>query len=120
MKTKTSYCLECKEEIQGRADKKYCSDACRVAHHNQRRIIESRSLRAVNLILSRNRSILLDCLEDKTSDVELMSHQLSLKGFDFSFCTHRTTDEKGKPIHYCYDVGYRMLNPSRVLITRRT
>lgn len=119
MKTKTNLCLECNELIQGRADKKYCSDACRVAHHNQRRIIESRSLRAVNLILSRNRNILLDCLDQSDTEVELLSHQLSIRGFDFAFCTHQTSDDEGKPINYCYDVGYQMLNTSRVLVTRR-
>jgi hypothetical protein len=118
MKTKASLCLECKEVVQGRADKKYCSDSCRVAHHNQRRIEESRSLRAVNLILSRNRSILLHFLDETNSEIELQSHHLSLKGFDFSFWTHQTNDSGGNTTSYCYDVGYQMLNTSKVLITR--
>lgn len=118
MKTKTNLCLECREVIQGRADKKYCSDSCRVAHHNQRRVQESRPLRAVNLILSRNRSILLHFLDESQREVEMQSQHLSLKGFDFSFWTHQIHDTSGQTTSYCYDVGYQVLNQSKVRITR--
>jgi hypothetical protein len=118
MKAKVSLCLECNEVVQGRADKKFCSDSCRVAHHNQRRITESHSLRAVNLILSRNRSILLHFLDETNAKVEMQSHQLSLKGFDFSFWTHQVNEPGGNTTSYCYDVGYQLLNQSKVLITR--
>lgn len=34
-KNEEKVCLECGEKIKGRADKKFCSDQCRVAYNNK-------------------------------------------------------------------------------------
>jgi hypothetical protein len=72
----------------------------------------------VNLILNRNRSILLDFLGAKKNHTVLNHSQLALRGFDFSFTTHQTKDALGNTVSYCYEVGYLMLNTAKVRVVR--
>ncbi len=118
MNPKSPYCLECQDDIQGRSDKKFCSDSCRIAFHNRKRIESVQTVRSVNLILNRNRSILLDFLGSKKNHTVLNHSQLALRGFDFAFTTHQTKDALGNTVSYCYEVGYLMLNTAKVRVVR--
>ena len=53
-----SQCLECGEKIIGRADKKFCNDACRNAYNNKMNKDSSNFMRTVNNRLRRNYRIL--------------------------------------------------------------
>ena len=51
-------CLECGEKIVGRVDKKFCSDYCRNAHHNNLNKDRKNLVRNVNNLLRKNYRIL--------------------------------------------------------------
>ncbi len=54
-------CLECNDVLHGRADKKFCSDACRNTYNNKKKSIAGNSyVRKVNGILGRNRNIMAE------------------------------------------------------------
>jgi predicted nucleic acid-binding Zn ribbon protein len=53
-------CLECGGKIIGRADKKFCSDQCRVSYNNKLNRDETAYMNNVTNILRKNRRILLD------------------------------------------------------------
>ena len=110
-------CLECGGNFFGRADKKFCSDACRNAYHNSRSGEEEVFMKKVNRILRKNRQILSDqCPGDKTT----MSYiKLASEGLDFSYFTSSYVTKEGKEYRFCYDMGYLKLNPEFILIVRR-
>jgi hypothetical protein len=121
MISSTIVCIECNTRVQGRADKKFCSDACRNAYHNKNRteiMMGDTQIKLVNQILRRNRSILLEILQCKNPNRPVSIFVLKVKGFEFSFCTHLVNDNKGNAIHCCYDIGYQYLDNGRVRIIR--
>lgn len=51
-------CLDCGTLIRGRADKKYCDDACRNNYNNRLKVEDNLVIKRVNSILKKNRAIL--------------------------------------------------------------
>ncbi|MBQ5435932.1 MAG: DUF2116 family Zn-ribbon domain-containing protein, partial [Bacteroidales bacterium] len=51
-------CIRCGAPLRGRADRKFCSDACRTDYHNELRRQDEKALREVNRILAANWKIL--------------------------------------------------------------
>lgn len=120
MNIQPNRCLECGEVVLGRVDKKFCSDNCRSAYNNKRRIINQTNVKKVNMILVRNRSILYDLSTRFKEDTLVTTFQLKMMGFDFAFFTHQTTDRRGKPMFYCYDFGYQPLSGNKLKIIRNS
>jgi hypothetical protein len=110
-------CLECEETILGRADKKFCSDQCRNAHHNRENRDSVASVRNINNILRRNRRI-LDTLNTKEKTV-VKRKTLGEKGYDFRFLTETFTSRAGKHYIFCYDLGLMTLDDDTVMIVKR-
>jgi len=74
-------CLFCNEAINGRSDKKFCSDLCRNAHNNKLNSNENNYVRNLILMLRKNRRILQHVL---TSDkITLAKQKLLDLGFNF-------------------------------------
>ncbi len=97
-------CLECGTRIGGRADKKFCSDACRVTHNNRLNSDETSYMRCVNHILRKNRRILMTLNPEGKNKVSLV--RLKMKGFDFNYFTSTYQTKEGAHYYYCYDQGY--------------
>jgi predicted nucleic acid-binding Zn ribbon protein len=97
-------CLECGTPIRGRADKKYCSDACRNAYHNKHTSDANNLMRNVNYTLRKNRHILADL--NPQGKARVHRDQLSRKGFNFSYITNVYQTKSGNTYHFCYDQGY--------------
>jgi len=113
------FCLECKEELLGRADQKFCSDYCRNAYNNSRRSEDRKHIKRINKILTKNRDLLLSlCPEKKASVIKL---DLAKKGFDFNYFTNIYRTKTGKTYFYCYDYGYTVFedNADRLLIVKK-
>lgn len=55
-------CKICKKELKGRSDKKFCSIECKNYYHTNLRRVTNETARALDTILHRNRSILLELL----------------------------------------------------------
>jgi predicted nucleic acid-binding Zn ribbon protein len=97
-------CLECGEKIIGRADKKFCSDQCRISYNNRLNSDETNYVRNVNNILRKNRRVLMDL--NITGKTRVSREKLSEKGFDFNFYTSTYTTKEGAQYFYCYEQGY--------------
>lgn len=110
-------CIECARPVYGRADKKFCSDACRSAYNNRLTGGSDKYVRKVNRILKRNHSILLQMNpEGKTKTYK---EKLFKAGFDFDYCTNTYVTKDGKEYRFCYDQGYLMLGSDYVLLVKR-
>ncbi|MBK5278797.1 MAG: hypothetical protein JJE09_08040 [Bacteroidia bacterium] len=107
-------CLECGGKIIGRADKKFCSDQCRVMHNNRLNSNETNFMRNVNNVLRKNRRILIDL--NTTGKSRVSREKLNEKGFDFSLFTSTYVTKEGSLYHYCYEQGYLQVDKNWYLL----
>ncbi len=97
-------CLECRDTIHGRSDKKFCSDNCRSAYNNR---INSEGInlrRRINRILCKNRNIIARL--NPEGKRTLHKTVLIEEGFNFNYFTNSYKTQKGTIYHFCYDQGY--------------
>ena len=97
-------CLECGGKIIGRADKKFCSDQCRVAYNNKLNRDETTYMNNVMNLLRKNRRILLEL--NPTGKTRILRDTLVKKGFDFNYITSRYTTKENAVYNYCFEQGY--------------
>lgn len=114
-KTAEKVCLECGEKLVGRADKKFCSDQCRISYNNKLNSDETNYVRNVNNALRKNRRVLLE-LNPTGKAVSVSRQKLSEKGFDFAYFTSLFTTKEGKVYKYCYEQGYLELDKGYCLL----
>ncbi|REE00099.1 hypothetical protein [Marinoscillum furvescens] len=113
----TKECMECGREIYGRADKRFCGDACRSAYNNKLTGGTDKLVRSVNRKLRKNREILSRLNpEGKTT---LHREQLLKGGFDMEYVTNTYTTKDGRTYRFCYEQGYLELDKGFVLLVRR-
>lgn len=110
-------CLECGEPLHGRADQKFCSDACRTAYHNRQHTGRNLLIRKINAILRKNRNILEELNPDGKAKVD--REKLVRKGFNFAYFTNTYTTRTGNTYYYCYDQGYLELDNGLYFLVRR-
>ncbi len=109
-------CPECGNRILGRADKKFCSDACRNAHNNNLNKDESNLVRNINNRLRKNHRILSKL---NTKDKTKTKRETLLKhGFNFKFFTGEYVTKSEKTYYYVYDQGYLELDNDWFLIVK--
>lgn len=118
MKTTERACSQCGVSIVGRFDKRFCSDQCRAAASNTRKLSDSgeQLIRSVNAILRQNRKILRHVSPEGKTTVR--RQVLELAGFDFSYVTNLYRTRKGNTYSFCYDYGYLLLPEEKVLIVK--
>ena len=97
-------CKECGDLIEGRVDKKFCSDQCRNTYNNRLNSDETNLVRNTNRILKKNRRILSDLNPDGKASCS--RDKLLTFGFNFNYVTGYYTTKKGDTYYYCYDQGY--------------
>jgi hypothetical protein len=100
-------CIECGDSINGRVDKKYCSDLCRNSYNNKANSCTSVHVKNINTILKKNRKILEELVPDQTSKAS--KSKLLQIGFNFSYHTNIYTTKKGQIYYFCYEYGYLAL-----------
>lgn len=98
-------CLECGNRLVGRSDKKFCSNECKNSYHNKVYFLEQKTIKDVNRILSRNRRILLNCVNNKRRQIS--ENYLLSRGFNFNYYTHLNHGPNGELTHFCYEIGYQ-------------
>ena len=113
-KIEEKVCLECGSKIIGRADKKFCSDQCRVAYNNRLNSDETNFMRNVNNVLRKNRRILIEL--NTTGKSRVSRDKLHEKGFDFGLFTSIYTTKEGSVYHYCYEQGYLQVDKNWYLL----
>ncbi len=100
-------CRECGTGFRGRADKKFCSDHCRNAYHNEKNRVRNNLLRTVNNRLRRNYRILARVLETGSGG-RIPRSDLREAGFDFRFITGITGACTGEASFRVYDLQYQI------------
>ncbi len=97
-------CPECGNRIIGRADKKFCNDACRNSYNNKFNKDSKNLVRTINNRLRKNYRI-LEALnpgeKTKTTKSKLIN-----AGFDFNYFTSIYTTKAGTIYYFVYDQGY--------------
>jgi len=110
-------CPECGEKIIGRADKKFCSDACRNSHNNTLNKDKKNLVRNINNRLRKNYRILETLnAKDKTKTTK---ERLLRLGFNFEYFTSIYTTKTGSVYYYLYDQGYLPLDNDYYLLVKR-
>lgn len=97
-------CLECGEQLKGRADKKFCSDYCRNAYNNKLNKDSKNLIRNTNNRLRKNYRILEELNPNGKS--KATKSQLLSKDFSFEMITSIYTTKKGTVYYFVYDQGY--------------
>lgn len=108
-------CLSCGKELYGRSDKKFCSLECKNGYNYRKertwRLYRNRVLTS----LSRNHTILEDCLRRGVCSVDITT--LELEGF-VPGCITGYSKRSRHSIYYCFDIKYCM-SGSRVFNIRK-
>jgi hypothetical protein len=102
----TSFCKFCNKSVKGRSDKRFCSDLCRTAFHNNERRTDYRNelVCMINGQIKKNRNILKSILDENRTAFN--STDLLIRGFSFTFFTHENISKSGSVYRFCYDYGY--------------
>lgn len=101
-------CQQCGTELIGRRDKKYCSDYCRSAAHNDENRDYSNYIRRVNNILRKNRRILAN--HNPNGKAKVDGSVLMEEGYNFAYFTNIYETKKGGKYYFCYDQGFIQLD----------
>lgn len=110
-------CLECYEQLRGRADQKFCNDQCRSAYNNRQLIDSNKVVRSVNRILKKNYSILT--LLNPEGKTTVLLNDLQKKGYRFDYFTCTYLARNSRIYYFCYDMGYCELENNKVVLVRR-
>ncbi|WP_421944556.1 hypothetical protein [Pedobacter sp.] len=101
-------CLDCGNPVKGRADKKFCDDLCRNNYNNHIKAEDNAIVKAVNLILKRNRSILSTFNPEGKAKVS--RSKLLSAGFNLDYHTGIHQTQSGNTYIFCYEYGYLAIN----------
>ncbi len=114
----TKTCINCGENIAGRADKKFCDDNCRTAYNNGNAVSRDTLVRSINYRLMKNRRVLQDLIPEE-GKIKVSGQRLSNAGFEFKYHTHTYTTQKGATYVFCYDYGYLPLDNNFFMLVKR-
>ena len=110
-------CLECFEQLRGRADQKFCNDQCRSAYNNRQFIDSNHVIRSINRILKKNYLILSGLNPEGKATVQVSDLQKKGYRFDYYTCSYATRNSR--IYYFCYDLGYCELENTKVMLIRR-
>ncbi len=113
----TKNCIVCQTKLVGRDGRKFCSDACRIEHHNQLNRSGGRFVRMINERLRKNHRILCELNCEGITKTNRAS--LVIRGFDFNLITMIERSSNGENYFYIYDQGYRMFDNEHYLLVKR-
>lgn len=108
-------CLNCKNVVKGRSDKKFCHDQCRGRYnYNQRKLGELDVVRAINSSLKKNWDILKTL--NVNGETKVSKRSMITQGFNFDYCTSAYGTKGKETYFYCYEMGYQMINDAEILL----
>ena len=112
-------CKICSKKVVGRKDKLFCSIRCKNYYHINLRKVTAVSVKEIDTILHRNRSILLEIMGKRKVQIKINRMLLEKKKFNFTYHTHRYTNSKGKTYFFVYDFSWMEFSNDEVLIVRK-
>lgn len=110
-------CLECGEPLQGRIDKKFCSDYCRNTYNNKVNKESKNLIRNINNRLRKNYKVLSEL--NSTGKTKVTRRKLIDNNFDFHYFTSIYTTKKGNIYFYVYDQGFLELENDYYLLIKK-
>lgn len=111
-------CLLCGQEIQGRADKRFCSVPCKNAYNNDQRRQTKLVTAEIDGFLHRNREILALLMGD-ANKVTFDRLILQRAGFKFEYHTGIYFNKEGKMYRIIYDFAWMDFSDQSVLVIRK-
>lgn len=114
---KIKTCLNCREEIMGRADKKFCSDYCRNQYNNSLNSDANKYVRNINYILRKNRRILSGL--NPEGKITVHKNKIYEKGYNFNYFTNIYTTKTGKTYFFCYEQGYLEIENDLLMLVKK-
>lgn len=112
-------CKICKKIIKGRSDKLFCSIRCKNYYHVNLRRVTTEVSRDIDVILHRNRSILLEVMGKNAIQKKIARIELEKRKFRFNYLTHFYTNSQGKIYHWVYDFGWMAFSDDQIMIIRK-
>jgi hypothetical protein len=112
-------CKICSEQISGRSDKKFCSPKCKNYYHTNLIRVTRKAVHQIDIILHRNRSILLEIMGKNKIQLKIERIELDKRKFNFKYHTHFQTNSHGKVYYYVYDFAWMEFSGDEVLIIRK-
>ena len=98
-------CLNCNETLEGRIDKKYCSDYCKSNYHYEKnKKKEDSFFKQVDKQLKLNRRSLKNFNLSGKSTVR--KEKIIQAGFNPNIFTHYWKNQKGDVYLFCYEYGF--------------
>ncbi len=110
-------CLQCYEQLRGRADQKFCSDQCRSSYNNQQYFETNTVIKSINRILKKNYSILTSLKANGRTTAN--KSDLQKKGYCFDYFTYTCLTRNSHINYFCYDQGYREQEGNRLILVHR-
>ena len=107
-------CLQCYEQLRGRADQKFCNDQCRSAYNNSQYVESNTVIKSINKILKKNYSILTTL--SSSGKTTAKKSDLIKKGYCFEYFTFTNTTRSSRVNYFCYDHGYREQEPNKLVL----
>ncbi len=111
-------CKICNYEFKGRSDKQFCSVKCKNQYHTTLRKNTQKATLKIDAILHRNRSILFELMQGKTSEQIMLRLVLEQKQFNFKYHTHANTNSKGKTYYWVYDFAWMSFSNDKILVVK--
>lgn len=103
MKART--CVRCGDTIEGRLDKKFCSESCKSAYHYELSLQNEESLfKIIDRQLKTNRRILKEF--NRAGKATVRKQVLIDEGFDPKYFTHYWKAKNGNMYLFCYEYGF--------------
>jgi hypothetical protein len=111
-------CLNCSKLLKGRADKKFCDEACRNQYNNTLNSDTNAEMRTIQNILRKNRRILQDVLGENDK-LKTSLKKLTDKGFLLDYMTYLYNTKTGSQYRYSFEYGIMLLDEGMVLIVKK-
>ncbi len=111
-------CKLCKKEFHGRSDKIFCSVKCKSEYAHKLRKVTTEATAAIDVILHRNRSILLELMGKNSSQKKVNRAMLDKKKFNFHYVTQYHINSRNKMVNYIYDFSWMIFSDLEILIKR--
>lgn len=112
-------CKMCRGDIKGRSDKIFCSIGCKNEYHIKLIQVTRKETLSTDVILHRNRSILLEVMGKNLKQKKVDRYLLDKKKFNFNYVTGYYLNSKNKMYNYVYDFSWMIFSDREILIIRR-
>jgi len=109
-------CKQCQQEIEGRADKIFCSAICKSKAHRKINF-ENRAIKNTHNILLKNYKILDNVFTNSRAKQVTLTHvSLASKGFQFQYFTRLYKNKQGKYYRFIYNYKWMEFSDGNLII----